>query len=218
MIAPVPALKNGGMTSGAPQGTLGADALLQLLITQLKHQDPLDPLDSTQFLAQMAQFTMIGELDNLNRNMILTQRSTNTAWALSLIGQEVEANGSAFDYPGSGPVPLTYSLPQAARSATVEILNQQGQVVRTIQVGAQEAGVQSIEFDGKDQSGRLLPPGRYLYRVTAAGSDGRGLSGVTTSSGTVRGIEFSGDPLVLVLDGALVPLTSVIRVSAQAKG
>jgi len=220
MISPIPTLGNSGVASGVVKGTLDKDAFLQLLITQLKHQDPLNPLDSTEFIAQMARFATVEQLQNLNQSVVaasfLAQLSAHNALASSFIGQDIEANGTMFEV-GSGTVSLTYTLPEEAKAVTVEILNLEGQVVRTILLGDQGKGDHKMAFDGKDDNGVSLPAGQYLYRVAATDPRGKPLSGITTSSGKVQGVSFEENQPFLLLDGARVPFTSVIKVAAPGK-
>ena len=118
----------------AAGGTLGKDSFMQLLVTQLQYQDPLNPMDNTEFTAQLAQFSQLEAMENMNETMeamAVLQSSLNNIQALSFIGKTVNATGNTIEYGGSA-VDLGYSLDDDATTVRVSIYNEDGTKVRTL--------------------------------------------------------------------------------------
>jgi flagellar basal-body rod modification protein FlgD len=112
---------------------------------------------------------------------------------------------------------LGYSLPTAA-TVTIEVSDLQGNSVRTLQLGPQSAGQGQLVFDGLGDDGRLLPSGRYLYRVTATDASGGSVAGAGTAFGQVTGLTFEGTQPLLIVNGSLIPLNAVSQVSLASQG
>jgi flagellar basal-body rod modification protein FlgD len=175
-------------TTAGPGSTLGKDDFLKLLITQLRNQDPLNPLDQNQFLAQTAQFSALESLQNIGVQISdLRQLAAGTSFAQSaaLLGKTVLASGRDFVL-GAGPALLPFVLDQTA-SVTVEILDARGAVVRSLASGSLPAGPQAVEWDGRDGSGTALTPGSYHFRVRAEGG-----ATAVAAQGTLTGLSPGG--------------------------
>jgi len=198
-------------------GTLGKDDFLKLFTTQLRFQDPLNPLDSTDFTAQLAQFSSLEQLFNMNASLqdILTyQGSLNNAMAVGLIGRVVKVDGDSFTLAGTAD--LEYALADDAASVTITIQDEEGNVVATIDAGAQQAGEQSFCWDGTGDDGLHLPDGDYTFSVTAVDGNGENVEVETSVTGTVTGITFDSGVTYLVLDnGMQVSLGEIMEVYQQ---
>lgn len=210
-----------GMQSAAapPKQELDQDAFLKLLVAQLRNQDPLNPMSNQDFIAQTAQFRSVEELSNIRQaigRLAPGQGGNDLATGAALIGRTVKANGTPFQYPGSGTTAFSFVLPAPAASVQVQVQDAQGQTVRTLVVGSQGAGQGVIGFDGRDEAGRPLAPGTYTYRVQAFDAAGAPLAGVTTLTGPVRGVSVDAGRVYLTLDGGRVPLNNVIEVGPAA--
>lgn len=156
---------------------MGKEDFLTLLVAQLKNQDPLNPDDPTEFTAQLAQFSSLEQLTNLNKSMEgLTEAQANSEKlsALGLIGKNVSYNGSTFNLDGK-PVEIGYQLDGTASSVTLSIQDENGKTVRTIQAATTElnAGNHFITWNGTDQNGNALAAGKYtiVLQASAAGED-----------------------------------------------
>jgi flagellar basal-body rod modification protein FlgD len=137
--------------------------------------------------------------------------------ASGYIGKIVTANGTDIELEGSSPATLRYSLPSAA-TATIQVSDLQGNSVRTLQLGPQPAGQGQLTFDGLGDDGRLLPSGRYLYKVVATDAFGWSVAGAGTAFGQVTGIEFEGAQPFLIVDGSKVSLSAISKVSLASQG
>lgn len=212
-------------TSSTSLGTgsevLGKDEFLQLLVTQLSNQDPLNPLDGQEFAAQLAQFSTVEQLVNINdtlgvnnTNIDLLSQSTNAGIAAGLIGQTIEAEGNAVNWSGEGDVPLSFDLGAAAASVTVTILDEAGNVVRTLDVGAMGEGEQTVDWDGTNTDGAAVEQGVYTFEVAATNADGEAVEATSVTRGTVDRVTFGLDGILLWLGDVPVPLELVSGVES----
>ncbi|GIZ52665.1 flagellar hook assembly protein FlgD [Noviherbaspirillum aridicola] len=149
------------------------DRFMTLLITQMKNQDPLNPLDNAQVTSQMAQLSTVTGIDKLNTTLQALQASYQTSQALQatdMIGHGVLAPGSTIGLT-DGQAILGADLPEAADSVRVTIMNSSGVPVRTLDLGAQKAGTLPITWDGKNDAGTQLANGSYTFEVKAVRGD-----------------------------------------------
>lgn len=194
------------------QKDLGKNDFLNLLVTQLKNQDPLKPMDSSSFIAELAQFS---QLEQSSNQVALLQKSLDAQTAnqqfslLPLVGREVGIEGAVIQL-GTGPAMLDYSLGQDAASVNLSILNAAGQVIRTGNLGPQGLGTQQVTWDGLDQNGALMPPGTYTYAVTALDGQGQAVPVATTSRLTVTGVRVEGGQAKLAVGNQTIDPASVI--------
>jgi len=207
-------------TNPAADKKLGKEDFLQLLVTQLRYQDPTDPMSNEQFIAQTAQFSALEQMQVLNENvksLIELQKSSSKTAALNLIGKQVMAENSNFTLSGGSPVKLGYSLYEDAEVA-ITILDADGDSVRTVNLGKQSAGIHSYTWNGMDDKALRAQSGDYSYRVSARDADGNDVEASGTVSGVVDGLAFEGDQLYAYIEGSRVPLSAVIAVSQIAEG
>ena len=204
--------------SRTPKTTMGKDDFLSLLVTQMRNQDPLDPMKGTDYAAQLAQFSSLEQLTNidadiqqsLNSNALMTNSITN-ALAATFIGKGVRASASSFQYSGNGPVNLGYSLTASGDSATVKIYDDAGNVVRTLN-GAAVKGLNTISWDGTNDRGETVGSGNYTFKVQATDKHGSALDVSTYVIGKVSGVRFKADGAVFVIDGVEVPLSNILEI------
>jgi len=188
--------------AGLVGGTEMQDRFLKLLVTQMKNQDPLNPLDNAQVTSQLAQISTVGGIDKLNNTLqglsssMLASQSMQSA---SIIGRQVYATGSYINLTG-GKAAGGIDLKQEADRVFVSIADTTGNVVRTLQLGPAKAGMSGFEWDGKTDGGGTAPSGTYVFQVTAA----RGTTTIAAeplTSGRVGGISLGGNGTTLNLEG-----------------
>lgn len=169
---------------------LGRDDFLTLLVTQLKNQDPLKPMDSTSFVAELAQFS---QLEQSSKQVTLLEKSiTQQTDALQytllpMVGRSVQIEGSLINL-NNGPATLTYALEREASTVRVTIQDQQGRAIRTMDLGTQSAGKQEVHWDGRNQNGLLMPNGHYQYQITAKDMKGGAVLAAPSSTLTITGV------------------------------
>ncbi len=189
-------------TTGATQ-SMGKDAFLKLLITQLQHQDPLNPADSTEFTAQLAQFSSLEQLSNINTNLNalqLYQASINNAQAVGFIGKEILANGNSIEKTAGRAATCEFELPAEAKRVVVTIYDAAGGFVKDIDLSGQFSGRQSVAWDGTDRNGAPVADGAYSFEVQAEGANGIALSVSPRSRGVVTGVVFE-DGITYLITG-----------------
>ena len=201
----------------AISGSLGKEDFLQLLTTQLMYLDPLNPLDSTDFTAQLAEFSSLEQLYNMNSSLegILSyQNSLNNAMATSLIGRTVTVDSNTFTLQGTAD--LRYSLDGDASQVSVTVYDASGNPVKTVDLGPKGAGDQSFTWDGTDDSGKALASGTYTFSVTATDQGGNLINADTSTTALVTGVEFDDGLTYLVLDnGMKVALSDIMEIHEQ---
>lgn len=187
---------------------LSADynTFLKLLTTQLQNQDPMAPMDTTQYTQQLVAFSGVEQQITTNSkldSLISAQQTSGISTLLSYIGKDVELNSNQLVVNNSGnPSTFSYTLPDVASSCTVSILDSNGNVVRSVS-GSTQLGKHSVSWDGKDDSGNQVPTGVYSVRVTANNSNGAALNPTITTSNTVTGIQTTSSGVALSLSGLL---------------
>jgi flagellar basal-body rod modification protein FlgD len=200
---------------GAGQSALGKDDFLNLLVTQLKNQDPLNPQDSTAFVAQLAQFSSLESMQNIQG--LLTNQGTDTALntlaskanlATSMIGRNVLAVGNQLEVTQAGSGSVDIDVGGAGGSFTLNVMDSSGRIVASEETGFLAAGRQTLATG-------TLPAGKYTYSVTSAD----GSTPVTTyTSGVVNGVSFQNGTVVLRAGTLTFPLDNVIEVGAAPAG
>jgi flagellar basal-body rod modification protein FlgD len=198
---------------------LGKDDFLQLLTMQLRYQDPMDPMKGTEFAAQLAQFSSVEQLSNINStltasidaNYVMTQ-SINNALSATFVGKDVRATGNTFHLDDSGPAKMGYSLPSAASTVSVKIYDDNGTLIRTLPATGTSAGDNAFTWDGSTDAGGQAPEGKYKFVVEAKDASGASLTASSYIVGTVSGVRFKSDGTVFVVDGMEVKLSDIIEI------
>lgn len=188
-------------TGTSATSKFGKDTFLNLLVAQLKNQDPLKPMDSTAFVAQLAQFSSLEAQQNTNTKLdsLLTyQTSIQNTLLSNFIGKQVSFSGSSVNLATTADI--SYTPAADAASVTLTISDSSGKVVRTVSLGAQTSGAKSYTWNGKDSNGNTLSDGTYTVSFSAADSSGAFVAVATKSKGTVTGISYDGSTTYLVLD------------------
>ena len=200
----------------ASDEAMGKDDFLKLLIAQLAAQDPLDPMGAQDFSAQLAQFSGLEQMTNVNTNLELIQKLETTAQntsALNLIGKTVESHGNTFKHTANTSETLSYSLASDAESVRIDIFDITGSQVDMVRFGNQTQGKNTISWDGLDKHGKPLPEGTYSYIVKADNRAGNPIEVDTFSSGLVSEVVFGEDQAYAIVNGKELPISTIKRVS-----
>ena len=202
-------------TSSSTSG-LGMDAFLQLLVTQLQYQDPLDPMDDKEFVAELAQFSSLEQLTEINsgiEGLTSLGQEQQMIGAVNFIGKTIEASGTAVSLEDGEATAVTFSLPEDASTCLVNILDSAGSIVRTVDLGGTAAGDVEFTWDGKDYDGNVQDDGQYQVSVTATNADGEVMKVSTTMTGLVEGIQqVSGSYYLDIGGGRYVAFTDITNV------
>ena len=185
------------------------DTFLQLLTTQLKNQNPLDPMDTNAFTQQLVQFSGVEQQLKTNDYLsALVQANSNSVQtnAVNYIGKTVTAAGVRTELT-NGKAVWNFSLKDAATTA-VTIKDADGNVVYT-ETGSLQAGAGQFTWDGKTSTGATAPNGTYSISMQGTNADGKNVPISTEFSGTVTGVDFTGSEPVLLIGDSRVNLSGV---------
>jgi flagellar basal-body rod modification protein FlgD len=206
----------GSLTNGA---SMGKEDFLKLMLAQLQNQDPLSPMEGTEFASQLAQFTSLEQLMNLNDSMDTSinanyylSQSINNTLAATLIGKEVKLNGSTFQNNGQDNTTLGYNLSTAASSVTVKIYNDSGVLVKTIENAPKNSGDNKLIWDFTDNDGNSVPQGKYTFKVEPKDADSNLMSYSTYVLGKIDGVKFTENGTMLVVNGAQYNLSDIMEI------
>jgi flagellar basal-body rod modification protein FlgD len=215
------AAQNSNLSSAlGTNSSLGEQDFLKLLVAQLKNQDPLAPQDNSQFVAQLAQFSSLQAAMGTNTRLdTITSQNQGTAnsEAINLVGKKATVKGSLLTATGSGvAVPLAFTLAANTASTNVSIQDSTGKVIRTIPIGAHNAGLVKMSWDGRDDSGNVMPAGTYAVSIQAKTQDGGAVSVAQETTGTVTSVAFDkGYPVLSLDNGMQVPVSDLIQVDSS---
>lgn len=190
---------------------------LSLLTTQLKNQDPLSPLDTNQFTQQLTQMTGVEQqlLSNQLLQQLVNQNSTSSSLvnSVGLIGKTVSVNGDSSVLAG-GKATFEFSLPTAPGSMTLSVVDSNNKVVWSGDVTPTGSGAQTFTWDGKDSAGKQTADGgTYTLTIAAKDPSGAAITPATTMQGTATAVQQVSGTTMVTVNGAQVPLSSIIGVS-----
>lgn len=191
---------------------LGKNEFLNLLVAQLNNQNPLEPQGNGEFIAQLAQFSQVEGIEQLNTSMealLSGYQSSQALQASSLVGRKVIVPSEKAVVDTSESFKASLLLPVSSSNVYVNIYDSAGAVVNRINLDQQEAGNVSFIWDGKDADGNLMPPGTYKFEAQAT-YDGETKGLYTLLPANVDSVTLGGNELMLNLAGlGSVPLSQV---------
>ena len=190
------------------------ETFLSLLTTQLKNQDPLSPMDSSQFTQQIVQMTGVEQqlLTNDLLAALVGMSDGGLADSVNLIGKSVTATTGA-SYLQEGKATWTYNLPRAASSVQLDVLDTKGNVVASKVLTATAAGNQTFEWDGKNNLGTQLAAGDYGLRITPTDSSGAKFSAIQTLTGVATAVQSVDGTNIVTIGKTKVPISAVTAVA-----
>ncbi|MCK9293563.1 MAG: flagellar hook assembly protein FlgD [Desulfobulbaceae bacterium] len=196
--------------------TLDSEDFMNLLITQLQNQDPLEPLDTYEMASQMAQFSNMQATQEMAGNiekLLEYQVSQNNVQLISLLGSEVTASSNVVAVSDGQPGTGEFTLASAVATCQVDISDSSGNVIKSLDLGSLEAGTYTLEWDGTNSGGNTVEDGLYLFAVNGTTADGTEAEVEYQTTGTVTGLDYQSGTAVLTLDNAIpVEVGAVIGV------
>jgi len=217
MIPGVTSIDNTKTTvKAAADEAMGKDDFLKLLIAQLAAQDPLDPMGAQDFSAQLAQFSGLEQMTNVNTNLEIIQKletALQNTSSVNLIGKTVESHGNAFNHVANTSDVLAYSLDRNAESIRIDIYDSSGKEIDLVKLGNQGQGKNTVSWNGNDPQGNPVPVGTYSFTVSAEDTSGMPIQVDTFSSGLVTDVVFGEDEIYAVVNGKELPISTIKRVS-----
>jgi flagellar basal-body rod modification protein FlgD len=195
-------------SSSGSASSLTQSDFLQLLTAQLKYQSPTSPADPTQMASEFAAISTVDGINSLNTKISNLSTSTGAAQiaqASSLVGKQVAVTGNTLIADSSGKSDGAFSLPSASKTTTVTVMNPNGSIAATLNLGALSAGQQNFSWSGGTAGTN------YTYNITAADSTGAAVTATPYTVYTVQGVNISGTSPTLNVTGSAttIPVSSV---------
>ena len=211
----------GKTVKGHGNPNLDKDAFFKLMLTQLKNQDPMNPLKNHEMAAQLAQFSTLEQMSNMNSTLqkIEGKGAEQNFQALTLIGKTVSGDSSKivrtqFDKQHD----FNFNLPQDASEAMVKIMDDKGELVREYKLTNLKAGANKLTWNGNNDRGMKAGVGEYQFKVEAKNAAGNKLAVKSDFSGTITGMSFSPEGPVLQVGSQSIKMRDVRQITdASAK-
>lgn len=195
------------------------DEFLKMFTTQLKYQNPMDPMSNQDFTAQLAQFSSLEQLTKINTNLTdslttnaLLNKSINNNMATTLIGKQIRVEGNSVLLKNGTASDLLFTISEDAYKATMTIKDSNGKEIRTITKDFYAKGNQSYSWDGRDNAGNMVEDGEYTYSIQATNAAGEEIKITGFASGIVTGVRYDGNVTRLVCGDQEYDISKVIEV------
>ena len=197
---------------------LGRDAFLKMLLAQLKHQDPLNPMEGGDFSAQLAQFSSLEQMFNMNDHLETISTSLVSDGAnnvLDYIGKEVMCENNTLKLSEGSMSGGVFTL-EAPAELMISIFDDIGREVTTLYPGQLDAGTHQIDWNGYDRTGTPAPDGAYRFELTAISENGIYERITAAASGLVTGVSYENGAPYLEMDGKLIDPATVVKIRQKS--
>lgn len=211
-----------GIHKDGPHNEMGKDEFLKLLTFQMQNQDPMNPTDQSKMTSELAQFSQLEQLSNLNKkfdSMNKNQEIQDKFYAANFVGKQVVTSGGSLKVTEEGgDADVLFKLESEAARVMVRILDEKNQIVGEIWRDGMSKGAHEITWDGVTTDGQLTAKGTYRAMVKAWDSQNQEISAQTQASGYVTGVSFDEGEPVLTVDGQKVFLRDVVSFQSAPQG
>jgi flagellar basal-body rod modification protein FlgD len=211
-ITPINSAPTSSSTAGSAAGVKATkDDFLKLLVTQMKYQDPMNPMDSAQMTSQIAQLNTVEGINQLNATVTSLQASLMASQSMqsaSLIGKTILADGNSINLL-NGSANLSIRLEGAAESVVIDVMNASGRIIKSTDLGANAAGIKSFTWDGSTNEGGTAPNGQYTFQVNAKKLN-QAVAVTPLTQATVSGVELtSAGPQLSLNNGTNIAMSTI---------
>jgi flagellar basal-body rod modification protein FlgD len=205
-------------TKRKSHNTLDKDDFLKLMLTQMKNQDPMSPLQSHEMAAQLAQFTSLEQLFNVNKNLEGLARAQDPVQkyeALNFLGKSIKADTRQIvRQAGDQGTDLRFNLMADAQKIKLTIQDEEGKTIKTVDFGNLKAGANKVAWNGTDNEGRDVKSGKFMFNIEAE-NGGKKIGVVTETKGTITGINYTPEGPMLMVGDQRVRLQDVQKIEDE---
>jgi len=202
---------------GAGNAALDKDAFFKLMMAQLKNQDPMNPLKNHEMAAQLAQFSTLEQMSNMNTTLMKIEGKNNEPQnfqALNLIGKTVQGDSSRitrtqFDKDHE----FNFSAPQELSEATIKVFNAKGETMREFKLNNVQQGANKVSWNGMNEAGEKMPAGDYKFQIEAKNKQGQKVALKTEFEGIISGLSFSAEGPVLQVGQQSIKMRDVRQIT-----
>jgi len=205
-------------------GEMNQTDFLNLFVTQLKNQDPTDPMDDSAMMEQTATFTQVELLSNIEKSLDTIAKGSSALNAQELmmsasgyIGKLVEFEGNN-TYLSKGAAAVSFQAEETPFKTIVSVKDADGKVIRTFQPSVTDTDMQTFYWNGTDQDGNPVPEGKYTFSVLAYDTEGAEIDVQTYGNGLVTGVKTVDGSLVYEVDGSDIPAEDITSVRDATLG
>ncbi|KAF2959846.1 MULTISPECIES: flagellar hook assembly protein FlgD [unclassified Thermotoga] len=202
--------------SSSSNNSLDKEAFLRLLLQELEMQDPLEPMETKDMISQLSQLTSLEQITNLTsavKDFVEAQTSVSPAQLASLIGKYVVVRNNTVNLVDGQADSIIFNVDEDAH-IVLQILDENGKVVRTEDLGTVQAGVHAWQWDGRDDNGISVEDGSYTYHVYKLTSDGlEEIGGM--EGGVVEAVQIKNGEGYVLVNGSLYPVDSILEISQE---
>lgn len=204
----------------ATPDSLGKDDFLKLLMAQVTHQNPLDPMDSQGMMDQLTGMGSLEQLININGTLDklnATQAEIVRANSFAFLDKDVKIRAQHVELSRGRSSGMEFNIPTGAEKVRLTVVGANGEAVRSLELGAYEAGTHPVNWDGLDKQGNRAPDGKYRFQIVAKGPENRQLQVEMFRQGRVSGIKFGTGTPKLRIGGEDIELKDVIEMSNRSE-
>lgn len=203
--------------NGHGNPNLDKDAFFKLMLTQLKNQDPMNPLKNHEMAAQLAQFSTLEQMSNMNTTLTKIEGKNSEPQnfqALNLIGKTVGGDSSRvvrtqFDKAHD----FNFNTTEELKEATIKVMNQKGEAIREYRMNNLQPGANKVSWNGQSDAGEKQPPGDYQFKIEAIGKSGNKVNVKTDFEGQITGLSFSAEGPVLQVGTQTIKMRDVRQIT-----
>lgn len=192
------------------------DTFLTILVAQLTHQDPLNPMEDTEMTSQLAEFSSLEQLTNINdgiKSLGSSMTQSDMLSAVSFIGKEVKAEGYKISVNEGNASTIYYGFGEPVSGILMNIYDSDGAIIRSVELGSKQAGSYQFEWDGKDENGNAVPDGQYGIGILGKDVNGKAVMVQTEISGRVDAVvNENGTQYLRLQDGRFISFLNVKEV------
>jgi len=199
-----------------PKSQMGKDAFMKLLVAELKNQDPMNPMESRDMIAQLSTLSSVEKLNAIEGQLDVLSGIQSGASAIqnaALIGKRVVADTRSMMLQAQGATGGNFELMGPAAGVSVKVRDGEGTLVKSLELGAQSIGPRKFTWDGLSEQGARAPAGTYTFEITAKNAAGLPVVTSTRVSGLVSEVTYENGAPEVVVGGSRVPLGDVTSIA-----